>query len=167
MKNYLLIIASLFLFSNFANAQADAKRAGDEKAIRQIVTNLRDTWAAGDAAKFADQFSDDADYTVWNGMYFNGRETNVKSHQQIFDTIYKGSKITLEIRKIRFLGETVAVVHLVSGNERNGKQLEGVPRVSPMMVLSKESGKWLIVAFQNTPILDEYEVVYSRTDRKN
>jgi uncharacterized protein (TIGR02246 family) len=166
MKIYLLVIVSLFLFSAFSNAQTDAKRAEDEKAIRQIVTNMSDTWAAGDAEKFADLFSDDVDYTVWNGLYFNGREANVRGHRQIFDTVYKGSKITPEVRKIRFLGETVAVVHLISGNERNGKQLEGLPRVSPMMVVSKESGKWLIVAFQNTPILDDYEVVYSRKDKK-
>lgn len=159
-KQILIIIAVILVISGITKAQTNSKHERDEKAIRQIVQNLADAWAAGDAVKWADQFADDVDFTVWNGMYFNGREANIKGHQQIFDTFYKGTKINPKIRKIRFLRDDVAIVHILpAGNERNDKQLENMPLVSPIMVFSKEKGKWKIVAFQNTPIIKEGDLV--------
>ena len=70
MKKYiLLIIAILFLFPHISNAQTGSKHAEDEKAIRQVVQNIQDAWAAGDGVKYADNFTDDVDYTVWNGHH--------------------------------------------------------------------------------------------------
>ena len=36
-------------------------------------------------------FAEDADYVIINGMRIKGREAIDSGHQQIFDTIYKGS----------------------------------------------------------------------------
>lgn len=168
MKKHLLIIASLFIFANFANAQTGGKYAEDEKAIRQIVTNLTDAWAAGDGAKWADQFTDDVDYTVWNGLYSSGREENRKGHQMIFDTFYKNTKLNIEIRKIRFLRDDVAIVHMfASVIKKDEKPQNDSPETSPMMVLSRENGKWRIVAFQNTPVFKEGDEIVNRKGKKN
>jgi uncharacterized protein (TIGR02246 family) len=163
MKIYLLIIvAVLFLMPNFATAQTDKKGAEDEKAIRQIVQNIQDAWAAGDGVKFADQFTDDVDYTVWNGIQLNGREENIKNHQQIFETFYKGTMIKSEVRKIRFLTNEIAAVHLESKMYKDGKLMEDVPTVVPLMILKKENGKWRVAVFQNTPIIKRGELVVGR-----
>lgn len=161
-KQILIIIAVILVILGVTKAQTTSKHERDEKAIRQIVQNLADAWAAGDGVKWADQFADDVDFTVWNGMYFNGREANIKGHQQIFDTFYKGSTINPKIQKIRFLRKDVAIVHVTSGNERNGKQVENAPLVRPLLVLSKENGKWRIAVFQNTPVIKEGELVVGR-----
>ena len=161
MKKYILpLIAALILIPNFVKAQTSLKPAEDENAIKLIIKNLADAWAAGDGKKWADQFTDDVDYTVWNGRYLTGREENRRGHQQLFDTIYKDSTINPEIIKIRFLRDDVAVVHLKSGNRKNGKQLEDVPLVRPLLVLSKEQQKWRIVVLQNTPVIYDGELSF-------
>lgn len=167
MKIYLLVIAAiLFAMPNFSAAQTDSKNGENEKAIRQVVQNLKDAWRAGDGKKFAAEFTEDSDFTVWNGMYLNGREANEKGHQQIFDTFYKGTEIRSEVRKIRFLTDEIAVVHLQSEMFKDGKKIEDVPKVVPLMILQKQNGKWKVVVFQNTPIIKEGELVLNRKGEK-
>ncbi len=166
MKKQILIFIALLIFMPYViKAQTDEQPSEDERAIKQIIQNLVDAWAAGDGKKWADQFTDDVDYTVWNGRYSHGREANMKGHQYLFDTIYKGSKLNIEIVKMRFLGEAVAVVHLTSVNERDGKQIENVPLVRPLMVLSKEKGAWKIVVFQNTPVIKDGDLNIKREEK--
>jgi uncharacterized protein (TIGR02246 family) len=164
MKNYILLITiiTLILLPAYSNAQSDANHAEDEKQIRQIVQNLEDAWAAGDGKKFAGNFTEDSDLTVWNGMYLTGRKANEKGHQQIFDTFYKGTEIRVKVRKIHFLSDDVATVHLQSKMYRDGKRVEDVPEVVPLMVLQKKDSKWLIAVFQNTPIIERGELVVGR-----
>lgn len=164
MKNYIfsITIAILILIPAYSYAQTDSKYAEDEKAIRQVVQNIADAWAAGNGEKYADYFTDDIDFTVWNGMYFNGREANAKNHQMIFDTFYKGTNIESEIKKIRFLTEDVATVHLQSKMYRDGQRVEDVPTVVPLLVLKKIDGKWKVAVFQNTPIIKRGELLIGR-----
>lgn len=168
MKNHILstIIITLFLLPAYSYAQTDAKHAEDEKAIRKIVQDIHDAWAEGNGVKYASYFTKDTDYTVWNGMYYNGRKANAKNHQEIFDTFYKGTNIETEIRKIRFLTDDVASVHLQSEMFRNGKKVEGVPKVVPLMILQKIDGKWLVAVFQNTPIIKRGELQLKQESEK-
>lgn len=164
MKNYILsiIITTLILIPAYSYAQTDAKHAEEEKAIRKIVKDIHDAWAEGNGEKYASFFTEDMDFTVWNGMYYNGRKANAKNHQMIFDTFYKGTNIKTEIRKIRFLTDDVASVHLQSEMFKDGKKVEGVPKVVPLMILKKRDGKWLVAVFQNTPIIKRGELIVGR-----
>jgi uncharacterized protein (TIGR02246 family) len=169
MKNYILpiiFIMALSIIPVYSQAQTDAKYAEDEKQIRQVVQNLEKAWAAGDGKKFAENFTKDSDVTVWNGLYFNGREANEKNHQRIFDTFYKGTEIRTKVKKIRFLSDQVAVVHLQSEMFRKDKKVESVPKVVPLMILQKKSGSWKVVVFQNTPIIKQGELVVGRKTEK-
>lgn len=170
MKRYYSIITTI-LFLTLCGAafaqKSDSARVKDEKAIRQVVRNLFAAWKAGDAVKWANQFADDVDFTVWNGSQFTGREANIKGHQMIFDTFYKDTNIEAEIRKIRFLDEKVAAALLRAELFRNGKKVEDVPVVLPLLILKKENGKWRIHVFQNTPIINEGDLVVNRKDKKN
>ncbi|MEZ5426254.1 MAG: SgcJ/EcaC family oxidoreductase [Pyrinomonadaceae bacterium] len=163
MKFFLLIITAILVFlPQASSAQTGPGRAEDEKAIRRVIENLAEAWSAGDGRKFADQFTDDVDYTVWNGFYFSGREANLRGHQEIFDTVYKGTRLIHEVQKIRFPAENVAIVHLASKLERDGKQLEDVPPVRPLLVLEKKNGSWRISVLQNTPVIKRGELVPGR-----
>ncbi len=164
MKNYILsiIIATLILIPAYSYAQKVSKQSDDEKAIRKIVQDIHDAWADGDGKKYASYFAEDSDFTVWNGMYINGREANAKNHQMIFDTFYKRTSVKTEIRKIRFLTDDVASVHLQSKLFRDGEPVEGVPEVVPLMILQKKDGRWLVSVFQNTPVIKRGEPVVGR-----
>ncbi len=165
-KQVLIFIAIIIMIPNIVKAQTDAKYAEDEKAIRQVVQNISDAWAAGDGVKYADNFTDDVDYTVWNGYRINGREENIKGHQEIFDTFYKGTKIQMEITKLRFLTDDVVIVHLQGKMYKESKRVEDVPSVVPLMVFKKVNGKWRVAVFQNTPIIKRGELVVGKESEK-
>lgn len=124
--------------------------AQDEAAIRSIVTQVQDGWNAHDGKAFAAPFAADADYVVVNGMYIKGREAIEKGHTGIFTTIYKDSRNTGTVKSIRFLRPDVAVVHV----EWNLEVRPGGNKYRAMntMIMTKDSGKWSIAAFHNTPI---------------
>lgn len=165
MKKHLFIFIAVFmLIPNTVLSQTDAQRAEDEKQIRQVVENVFAAWKAGDGIKYADNFTDDVDYTVWNGMQLKGREANIKGHQQIFDTFYKGTEVRSEITKMRFLTEDVAVVHLKGRLYKDDEIYPNVPPVVPLMILKKENGIWRIAVFQNTPVIKQGELIVGRTN---
>ncbi len=157
--NIIFLTTFLFLIPGLTFAQNNKKRADDEKAIRAVVQNIFDAWAAGDGVRYADNFTDDVVYTVWNGHQINGRDENIRGHQEIFDTFYKGTNIVAEVKRIRFLTDDVAAANLQAEMFRDGKKVEDVPVVVPLMVLKKEKGKWRVAAFQNTPIIKRGELV--------
>lgn len=130
--------------------------AADETAIRQIAQTLQDAWNTGDGALFASKFAPDANYTVWNGHYGQGKEWVAASHQQLFDTIYKDTQQKIEVAWIRPLRPDVAVVQLQGGmvnRGMNGHDASAWPKVKPLLVLTKENGRWQIAVLQNTPIM--------------
>lgn len=127
----------------------------DEAAIRQIVRQVQDGWNSHDGKAFAAPFAPDADYVVVNGMSLKGREAIENGHTAIFSTIYKDSRNVGTVKSVRFLRPDVAVVHVewnlefrAGGEERRGRAMN-------TMVMTKDGGRWNIVAFQNTPIQTE------------
>lgn len=151
-----IIAASILFISMIAVSAAQQAqpggRAGDEAAIRKIVSRLQDAWNAGDGKAFAEPFAADADYVIVNGMRIKGRDTIDAGHRNIFNTIYKGSNNTSSIKSIRFLRDDVAVAHVEwhlkytrDGAAREGKAMNS-------LVLTRDNGQWSIAAFHNTPI---------------
>ena len=156
-KHLLIIVAILFVVPGLAKAQnTDMKK--DETAIKQVVKNIFDAWKAGDGEKYAEYFTDDIDFTVWNGMQFKGREENIKNHKMILETFYKGTEVKYEIIKMRFLSDEIAAVHLKARLYKDGKLFENTPPVVPVMILKKENNVWRIAVFQNTPVIKRGEL---------
>jgi uncharacterized protein (TIGR02246 family) len=148
MRLALVTILLLTIVSNTALAQDS--RSADEAAIRENVKQLETGWNTKKGAVFAKPFADDADYVVINGMFFKGRNAIETAHQQIFDTIFKDTTITLNVKQIRFLRPDVAVVH-VNGH-RSGPTKELVQDAMLTIVMTKEKAGWTIAAFQNTEV---------------
>jgi uncharacterized protein (TIGR02246 family) len=125
--------------------------ASDEAAIRASVKLMEEGWNTKSGALFAKPFAEDADYVIINGMYIKGRVAIDKGHQQIFDTIFKNTKISLSVKQIRFLRPDVAVVH-VNGH-RDGPTADLVSDAILTLVMTKGSSGWQIDAFQNTQVI--------------
>ncbi len=126
--------------------------AEDEAAIRGLINQVQEGWNKGDGAAFAAPFADDADYVVVDGRHAKSRQAIAGGHQQIFDTIYKGSRNTATVLGVRFLREDVAIAHITwhlvvppGGAIREGRAFN-------TMVLTRDDDRWRISAFQNTPI---------------
>ena len=72
------------------------------------------------------------------------------AHQQIFDTIYKDTMISLSVKQVRFLRPDVAVVHVNGHRSAPTKDLEHDAMLT--LVMTKEKAGWTIAAFQNTAV---------------
>jgi uncharacterized protein (TIGR02246 family) len=133
-------------------ARAMNTRAEDEAAIRENVKQMEAGWNTKSGALFAKPFAEDADYVVINGMYFKGRAQIEKTHQQIFDTIFKNTTIRLSIKQIRFLRPDVAIVHVNGHRDAPENERELVSDALVSMVMTRDKQGWRIDAFHNTQI---------------
>jgi uncharacterized protein (TIGR02246 family) len=153
---FILIAVLACAFNNSIRASVMPEtNAADEASIRENVSQMEFGWNTKSGALFAKPFAVDADYVVVNGMHLRGREAIDQGHQRIFDTFYKNSTLSLSIKQIRFLRPDVAVVHVVGHNRtRLGEETREAKGILTL-VMTKEKGDWKIVAFQNTPIVEQ------------
>jgi uncharacterized protein (TIGR02246 family) len=133
-------------------ATAGATDSSDEAAIRDNVRQMETGWNRKSGALFARPFAEDADYVVINGMHIRGREAIDKGHQQIFDTIYKETTLSLSVEKVRYLRPDVAVVHARARATTPHPEGARAREARLTLVMSKEKDGWKIAAFQNTQI---------------
>ncbi|MBA3633787.1 MAG: SgcJ/EcaC family oxidoreductase [Acidobacteria bacterium] len=152
LKIFVITVIMMGATINLFAQEKISQTSRNEAAIRANVEQMVKGWNMKSGAEFAKSFAEDSDYVVINGMHIKGRAANAKSHQQIFDTIYKDSSIVATIKQIRFLRPDVAVVHGESSLtfKINGEEKKGNGIVT--LVMTKEKGKWSIAAFQNTAI---------------
>ena len=132
--------------------EKDSKMSKDEAAIRANVEQMAKGWNMKSGAEFAKPFAENSDYVVINGMHIKGRADNAQGHQQIFNTIYKDSRVSINVKQIRFLRPDVAVIHVESNLTVKAGGAEQTGRGLITMVMTKEKDKWEIAAFQNTSI---------------
>jgi len=149
----LIFMTLVMLGFSFQPINATDTSAADEAALRENVKLLETGWNTKSGALFARPFAADADYVVINGRYIKGREVIEKSHQQIFDTIFKDTKISLTVTQIRFLRPDVAVVHVSGHRDAPTKELVGDAMMT--IVMTKEHDGWKIAAFQNTTVVSK------------
>ncbi|MEJ2751048.1 MAG: SgcJ/EcaC family oxidoreductase [Anaerolineae bacterium] len=117
---------------------------------------MQDAWNAGDGALFASNFAPDANYTVWTGLYGEGKEWITAAHQQLFDTVYQDTRQKIEVAWIRPLRPDVAIAQLHGGmvnRSMNGHDADVWPKMKPLLILTKENGRWQIAVLQNTPVM--------------
>jgi uncharacterized protein (TIGR02246 family) len=126
-------------------------RTAAELAIREAIAAVEAGWNAGDGSRFAAPFAEDADYVIVDGRYVQGRQVIAQGHQQIFDTIYRGSHNVASVQRIRFLGDDVAVAHVEW--QLTVQQGTAAHRSITTMVMVRANGSWRITAFQKTPVV--------------
>src|ERR1700689_2532594 len=67
-----------------------------EEASRAIMARLSEAWERGDGVAYASVFSEDAQYVSAPGERVYGRKSIAQSHQRVFDTIFKNSRLGRE-----------------------------------------------------------------------
>jgi uncharacterized protein (TIGR02246 family) len=127
------------------NSKTDRARfsEADEDAIRGIHRKVINAWNAGDGTTFAAAFTDDVDFVVWDGTHLNGRQELAAFTQRIFDTVVKGSRLEGEVKFVRLLSPTRAVMHSVVRTALAGQTTPSPSRDSmELTVVTKRDGEW-------------------------
>jgi uncharacterized protein (TIGR02246 family) len=122
------------------------------EAVDQLLAEIAEAWNAGDARAYGARYSPDGTFTNTNGTIDLGRDDVVRTAEEAFQGVLAGSKASLAVRKLRLIRPDVAVADLdthVSGLPAAGNGPGGEVRISQMLVLVEEDGRWWITAQHN------------------
>lgn len=124
-----------------------------EGAAINLMGCLSDSWERGDGEAYGKLFSEDAQYVTAPGERLHGRKAIANSHQRIFDTFFKGTRLGRDYPiRTRELRPDVVLVEAAGSVLFPGEREQSVaPNGLMTLVLAKEDTGWRIVSFQNTP----------------
>jgi uncharacterized protein (TIGR02246 family) len=123
-----------------------------EEAVRELFQKLLDAWGRGDGTAYGDLFTADADYVAFDGSRTVGREQIASSHQQLFETWLKGTRLVGQVDSVRFLSPAVALVHATGATLMPGKEKPQRPSIQTL-VATTEEGPWRFTAFHNCRVV--------------
>lgn len=116
---------------------------------------LEDAWNAADGIAFGSVFTDDADFIDIRGAHHRGRNAIGHGHQAIFDSIYRGSKVTYSVVSAESVdaGTVYAVVDATL--DAPSGPLQGIhhSRLS-LLLVRDETGVWSVRSFHNTLVVE-------------
>ena len=130
----------------------------DPTPITELLNRMVAAWNAGDAAAFAEVFTEDADYITFFGAHLKGRKEIEAAHEPLFTHALKGSRIGQPSTgsadpTIRFLSEDVALVVSRGGTVLAGQSTPTPDRDSIMTLTAVRGPKrWRLALFQNTRV---------------
>ena len=121
--------------------------------IEALLKRLSDAWARGDGKAYGNLFCDDAQYVEAPGRRVRGRAAIAQSHQRIFDSFFKGTRVATPAPPvIRQIAADVVLVESSGTVIFAGEDETSVPPNGLMtMVIKRHAEGWCIVSFQNTP----------------
>jgi uncharacterized protein (TIGR02246 family) len=79
--------------------------------VEQVLSGMARAWNAGDGTAWAAHFTTDATFVDVVGRVQRGRVVIAREHQNIFDTIYRGSTLAIEQVGSQDLGGGLCLVH--------------------------------------------------------
>jgi uncharacterized protein (TIGR02246 family) len=125
----------------------------DLREVRALYTRTMDGWNAGSATAFAAAFADECEFVAFDGTRFHSRDELIRTHEPLFRTHLKGTRLIGDVTDVRFIGEDVAVLHAFGSTIMRGRRTSSPARDSiQTLVASKHAGQWQLVAFQNTRV---------------
>jgi uncharacterized protein (TIGR02246 family) len=122
-------------------------------SIQSVLERMRAAWGAGDAVAYADNFSEDAQYVEAPGRRVHGRRAIAESHQRIFDTVFRKTRVSGRGEPIIWpISPQVALVEASGAVVFPGEDPAKVPANGLMtLIVRREGDAWKIISFQNTP----------------
>ena len=124
-----------------------------EDAARELLLRLREAWESGDGKAYASVFSEDSQYVNAPGERVYGKKAIAESHQKIFDTFFKGSRLGRRYpSRFRPITPDVILVESAGSVLFPGEIEQNIPPNGLItLVVARQDDEWRIVSFQNTP----------------
>ncbi len=122
-----------------------------------LPAGIAAAWNAGDAARFAALFAEDADFVNVVGLWWEKRRAIEKAHAYGFERIFTDARMTVERVKTRRLVPAACVVHFrwaMAGQTAPDGSPAGERRGIMSLVAERDVDGWRIVSAQNTDIIE-------------
>jgi len=124
------------------------------QAVADILVGLEERWNAGDWQGFADHYHPDGNLTDVLGRFHRGRAAIARQQEVVFGSVYRNSRIALELVDLHEIGPGVVLAHTRSTNQVPAGPLAGERPATQTFVVTNETGPWLIRALHNTFVRD-------------
>jgi uncharacterized protein (TIGR02246 family) len=134
---------------------AKARSADDDKAIREVIRGIEDSWNAHDMKAYGKLFSEDAEFINVVGMHWRGRKDIVAAHTAFHETSFKNHNIKTDTVDIRSLGERHAIAVVTTTNDSfktPGGQVIPKRQNRQTYVMTKGPDGWKIAHGHNVPV---------------
>ncbi|MFF0529645.1 SgcJ/EcaC family oxidoreductase [Nocardia amikacinitolerans] len=120
-------------------------------AIREIVATVEHAQQHELVDEFVALFREDAIWTTGHGKRLFGRDAIAEFTAAVLPGATAHGTATYEVEHVLFIRPDVAAVKVRQRYFTNEGVLES--EGTPMYVMAKENGRWLLTANQNTPIV--------------
>jgi uncharacterized protein (TIGR02246 family) len=119
-----------------------------------FYATVEQAWNDADGTAFAAPFADDASFVDIRGeVHDGGRAELGAGHQAIFDSIYKGSVVRIELDGARAVGDDVILARSRSTLDVPAGPLAGVINaVNSIVLVRGDDGEWRAKSFHNTRV---------------
>ncbi|GAA5073219.1 SgcJ/EcaC family oxidoreductase [Nocardia iowensis] len=121
-------------------------------AIRKVVATIEHSQQNELVEEFVGLFREDAIWTTGGGKRLFGRDAIAEFTAKVLPGAMRDGTAIYEIEHVLFIRPDVAAVKVRQRYLTNDGELTG--QGSPMYVMSKEDGRWLLTANQNTVVAD-------------
>ncbi len=125
------------------------------EAIADVVARLEHAQQTESVDEFVNLFREDAIWTTGGGRVLDGRAEIEAFTRTVLPGAMRESTQTYDVVKVLFIRPDVAAVKM---RQRyitlDGAPIEDAPVGSPTYVMAKEGGRWVLVAAQNTVVVD-------------
>lgn len=134
-----------------ATGQTPADLDAELAAIRAIVDTIAHAQANELAEEFVAVFREDAIWTTGHGKRLFGRPAIAEFTAQVLPGATTHGSATYDVEHVLFLRPDVAAVKIRQSYFTLDGELSG--QGTPMYVMTKEDGAWVLTANQNTPVV--------------
>mgnify|MGYP000330102755 CR=1 FL=1 len=154
MRSMLILVFILALATQLARPQTNATNA-DRKTVEAIAASFQDAWNRHDMDALASLMAEDVDYVTVVGSrdWEKGRKEFKERHAEVHQTMFKDSVLTIKETHVKFIRPDIAIAHVLWETKGDAvpDRKPGEPRAGIFTwVVEKRSGKWFIIASQNT-----------------
>ncbi len=136
-----------------ATGQTPADLDAELAAIRAVVDTIAHAQANELAEEFVAVFREDAIWTTGHGKRLFGRSAIAEFTAQVLPGATTHGSATYDVEHVLFLRPDVAAVKIRQSYFTLDGELSG--QGTPMYVMTKEDGAWVLTANQNTPVVTD------------
>ena len=157
MQKNILTLSLVALAFSIVRTTGAAEATNDEGAIRALEVQQQEAWNHHDAKAYAALFTEDGDCVNVVGWWWKGRTEIEKKLTDAYVYVFSESVLKIGEVNVRFLEPNSAIVH-VRWTMTGARTPQGIPTPQQgiqTQLVQKQSGKWLIAAFQNTNSIPE------------